>query len=246
MDSVRPALGRAKELVLRRTAARRTRLHWDRPVCSFTFDDVETSAVTNGLPVLSALGIQATWYVAAGLAGRSFAVGDLGLLAGACQDVQCHTYSHYRLRSGSPAGIREDAARNRQALQALLPDRRVEHFSYPFGQVSPAAKAALGHDYQTLRGVFPGVNAGTIDLNLLRGNPIYARRFDSRQVQALIATTVRQRGWLIFYTHGVEAAPDDWGCTAEQLAETAQRCLEAGLEPLSIAQAYEKHVRTGA
>jgi peptidoglycan/xylan/chitin deacetylase (PgdA/CDA1 family) len=233
-------LSRSKAFLLSRLARRNAQVIWDRPVCSFTFDDVEASAIRTGLPILAEQGVQGTWYVAGSFVGNGLERADIETLTRAGQDIQCHTYSHYRLSNGSAAELREDAQANRRFMRDFVPAPGLEHFSYPFGQVNLAAKRALLKDYRTLRSVYPGVNARTVDLGLLRSNAIYAGNFDVMRVERLVQIAVRTGGWLIFYTHGVEAEPDAWGCRPEQLSATLRCCLDAGLEPLSVAQAYRR------
>lgn len=233
-----------KTRFLRSFAARRVDIALDAPVASITFDDVPRSAYDNGLPVLDRFGVRATFYVAMGLTDEAAAGEGLHLSRDQIVDLHrrgheigCHTYSHYRLDAGSARGLVADADRNVAALRGLLGDVPVRNFSYPFGQVNFELKRRLTDRYQTMRSSRPGVNARATDLSLLLATSIYDGRFSTEAMNEVIAQARREGGWLVFYTHGVSAAPGAYDCTPEQLAWVIERCLESGFRLLPIADA---------
>ena len=212
-------------------AARRRDIRLAVPTCSITFDDVPFSAVEHGVPVLRRHGVNATFYVAAGLRREDGFLDPetVRTLADGGFDIACHTYSHYRLCAGTAAGIAEDATRNRMAFSTDFSIAPPRDYSYPFGEVTVAAKRVLGVHYATMRSIYPGVNARRSDLLLLRANPVYSLSIRWAEISRLLRQAVRHSGWLIFYTHGIEPAPDDWGCTAEDLDRLLHECKLAGM-----------------
>jgi len=243
-------LREARTRYLQLRHARRVTLALDRAIVSFTFDDVPRSALVNGVPLLEQAGINATFYVAMGLGNapdRSSDGADEGylrpedvaVLHRQGHHIACHTYSHYRLSTGSVDGLVADAQRNVALLEELLDGHRIRHFSYPFGEVSFPLKRRLSSGYDTLRSSRPGINAGTTDLNLLRAISIYDPLFDRALILDTISHAVRAGGWLIFYTHGVHDRPDSFSCTPSQLAWVIDQCMQQEMLLLPVSSAYE-------
>lgn len=154
--------------------------------------------------------------------------------------IGCHTYTHYRLSSGSSSGLYWDALKNRLELSKVLGGTPIEHFAYPFGEVSFRAKRLLEKRYKTMRTVRPGINADRVDLNHLRAVRIVAGDVNRNWIQRLIELNVRRTGWLIFYTHGVELEPGPWDCSPDQLSWVIESCQRVGGEICTVAEAYER------
>ena len=203
--------------------------------CEHNLDDVPRSAYRNGLPVLDKYGIKGTFYVAMGLSsGEAQGGGEAYLsldevrdLHARGHDISCHTFSHYPLSEGSAEGAFLDSQRNVEAFNAVLDGVPIEHFSYPFGQVNFREKRLLSGGFKTMRSSRPGMNAGWSDLNLLKATPISNPRFDPDALRRLIDRAVAEKAWLVFYTHGVEENPDDYGCTPDQLEWVVKQCKES-------------------
>jgi peptidoglycan/xylan/chitin deacetylase (PgdA/CDA1 family) len=153
--------------------------------------------------------------------------------------VGCHTHSHRRLATYASAGeLAADCARSRAILSEVL-GAPVEHFSFPYGEYSLAAKRRLAHDYATLRLTQGGVNRGRTDLTMLRAEQIYSRSLDREHLAALIDDCGRAGGWLILYTHGVVDEPDDFGVTPQDLRWAVERCAAHG-ELLTVGDALAR------
>ncbi len=220
-----------------------------RPIISFTFDDVPRTAIINGQPILERHGIRATFYVAVGLSETNsiksdsddyFTPDDVLQLHSKGHDIACHTYSHYALDDGNANDLALDSAKNIESLGSIIGPDSIEHFSYPFGQVNFKAKKLLSKKYKTMRSSRPGINLGLTDLYLLRATSIYNPSFNKGSIKAVIEKAQRHGGWLIFYTHGVADEPDNYSCTPDQLEWVIQQCKKSDAEILSIADAYIK------
>ena len=244
-------LRETKTRYLQSRCVRRVSLGLERAIVSFTFDDVPRSAFMNGVPLLDEAGIKATFYVAMGLSesdvnpkGAIDEAGyldraDIQSLHGQGHHIACHTYSHYRLASGSVSGLVADARKNVALLEELLDAGPVRHFSYPFGQVNFQLKRELSTAYDSLRSSRPGINSGVIDLNLLRATSLYNPGFSRASILETIDKAAQLRGWLIFYTHGVDSIPDDYSCTPEQLAWVIEQCAHRDMAILPVSSAYQ-------
>ena len=242
MGTFRASLGRLKARALEHVAARPMTAGLRAPAFSMTFDDAHHSAVRNGVPVLLGHRADATFYVAAGLRPTDGFLdpSDIEALSEHGFDVACHTYSHYSLDRGTSRGLVADAARNRSAFERELRLRRPRDFSYPFGEVSAAAKHRVGQAYATARSVYPGVNGVGSDLLLLRANPLFSSSVRWDEVRRLLDEATKHNAWVIFYTHGVDQDPDHRSCRPEDLDRLLDECHRAGLVARSVRSVSEE------
>jgi peptidoglycan/xylan/chitin deacetylase (PgdA/CDA1 family) len=254
MQFLRARASRGKRAFYESLATRRLDVNPARPIFSFSFDDVPVSAVRNGVPILQREGIEATFYVSlkwsspeaahAGESGGFITADQVRALHDDGHHIACHSYSHYELRAGSTEELVWDCLRNRMELEEATGGAAIDHFAYPKGVTTLAAKRALGRAYKTMRGTYAGINHGASDSNLLRAARIYSSGFDERQIGRLIRSNAAVSGWLIFYTHGVEDPCDVWGTSPEHLSLVIRMCKDTDGEILSVREAYERIVAT--
>lgn len=203
------------------------RLSLERPMLTFSFDDVPATAALAGARVLEQAGLRGTFYICAGLEdgegpmGRYGSSEDARRLISAGHEVACHTYSHLDCGQAGQAAITADVERN----GAALAERGAAHpvsFAYPYGDVSFAAKRALGRRFKTLRTVQAGLVADGADANQL---PAVGIEGDDGEARALhwMTEAARRKAWLILYTHDVAEAPSPWGCTPQALERLASQ-----------------------
>src|SRR5271154_7143298 len=144
------------------------------PMVSFTFDDAPISAATRGAAMLEQHNARGTFYVAGGLAdswsGNWTTVGanDVIGLHRSGHEIACHTFSHARATDLSEAAMATEIEKNRRYLLALDPSIAIENFAYPYGVGSVLRKPQLGKVFRSSRGILPGINSGTADLQYLR------------------------------------------------------------------------------
>jgi len=205
-------------------------LEVDSPVVSVAFDDVPRSAVENGLPILNEFGTEATFYTSLGLGSNEEFLGieDLQELHGQGHEIGCHTYSHYRLSTGSCGDFLKDAERNRNAITMALNGVSPVSFSFPFGDMNLRLKKRLQEHYTSLRSSRPGVNFGAVDLNCLRAISLRSDEFSTERVSKLLEDAERSSGWLIFYTHGIRSDAGRFDLTADMLGELLFTCRAHG------------------
>ncbi len=238
---------RANNFVTRHLPLKLARCQLSRPVASVTFDDFPKSAWTVGGPILARYGARATYYTAGRFCGISeegldyYDASDVAALSAAGHEVGAHSYAHQMAPSLPPRALEMDAARNAEALAPLL-DHAMCSYAYPYGEVSPRAKAAMGARFATARGIRPGVNASMIDLAQLRAVPLEHRRWVPEEIDASVARAVAETGWVIFFTHDVSETPSDFGCTPAMLEYTLGRLADAGLETIPVRQAMARAV----
>lgn len=214
-------------------AARPAHLKLEHGALSICFDDFPRTAAESGARILERYGARGTFYAAAGLAERDGACGlnfnasDLTRLAQAGHEIGCHTYSHNDCAQQDAYDSLLDLARNRDALVALGYDGPLTALAYPYGETSMALKSSLPPRYQSARGVTAGLNRARIDLAHLRAFPLYGD--DLSRAHAALKTAMRQRAWMIAYTHDVSDTPSPYGVTARALDQFVAAAREAGL-----------------
>jgi peptidoglycan/xylan/chitin deacetylase (PgdA/CDA1 family) len=223
-----------------RLASRRPARAPERPMLSFSFDDVPATATEAGAAILEQRGLKGTYYIAAAMAGTDAATGRMACadavrrLAAAGHEIGCHTYSHLDCGQATADDAVEDVARNAQTLEHWgLP--RPATFAYPFGDVAPATKRALAARFDLMRALHTGlVTAGT-DLNQAPavgvegpGGEALARRWLDR--------AKGRNAWLILCTHDVADDPSPWGCTPATLEGLADAALAGGFEVVTVAE----------
>jgi len=212
----------------------------ERPMVSFAFDDAPVSAAREGARILEQRGLRGTYFVSAGLAGTQAPMGlcagadDYRRLAANGHEIGCHTFSHIDCGVADGASVRSDVARNLDAFKTWgLPTPTT--FAYPYGDVGPAAKAALNGRYALLRALHPGVVEEGADMNQAPAVGIEGPDGESEAMRWLAAARER-RAWVILYTHDVACDPSPWGCTPDTLERLADWAVANGFESYTVAE----------
>jgi peptidoglycan/xylan/chitin deacetylase (PgdA/CDA1 family) len=242
VNLVRNALKWGKTMWLESCYRKPMSITLERPIVSMTFDDVPLSAFQHGIPILAQAKAKATFYVALGLKdlGEPYLEpSQIVSLHNDGHEIACHTYSHYRLSVGDIDGLAADAKKNREQLRQLLNNDGPESFSFPFGELSFAAKRKLQNSYKSLRTSRPGVNHGSIDLNCLRAYSLGSRNSTRDYIMTLLDKVERKNGWLILYSHGVASNPGPYDITPDVLDCIVSECGRRGMPMLPVARALE-------
>ena len=234
---------RVSNRLARHLCATPFRLRNKSPMVSFTFDDAPISAATTGAAMLEEYGARGTFYVAGGLAdtwsGNWTAVGAEHItgLHRRGHEIACHTFSHARTSDLTAAAMADEIEKNRRYLLALDPSIRIENFAYPYGTGSVWRKSQLGKAFRSSRGILPGVNSGTVDLQYLRATPLIERQIDRVDIERAFDEALAKNGWLIFYSHDVAAEPSPYGCSPSLLRHALEMASRRKIRNLSIADA---------
>lgn len=240
-DRDRTVRGKLRREMARVLNRRPLRQPVSRPMVSFSFDDVPLSGATAGADILEAAGARGAFYICGGFA--SGARGDngpyadwatLAALAARGHEVGCHTYGHRNCAKLDPARALAEARRNQDAFVANgLP--RPATFAFPFGDVSPRAKAALSSDYQMLRATWPGLLRQGGDLDAAPAVAIEgASAFDTARIW--LERAKAERAWLILYSHDVSDTPSPFGCTPAALAQAVRLAAELDVRVVTVAE----------
>lgn len=218
------------------------RLLNDTPMVSFTFDDIPKSAATTGAGLLEAHGARGTFYISGGLVGTSSPNWEV-IDADAIRDLHergheigCHTFSHARTCDLDAASLTAEIERNRTYIHGLDSSIKIENFAYPYGYASFMRKHQLRTAFRSCRGIVPGVNSGSVDLQFLRAVPLIdsierdgiERAFDEAQAS---------NGWLIFYGHDVADQPSPYGCSPALLDHALEAASRRNIPGFTVAEA---------
>ena len=215
------------------------------PMVSFTFDDVPDSAYRNGAALLEEFRWRGTFYIASGTCGTRDEFWDVigrdqvAALHRQGHEVGCHTFSHVPVSALDAGALDNEIARNGETLRALCGDLAPTSFCFPFGKVSLPRKLQLQARFDTCRSIYEGVNAGRIDLAMLRVIELYDRTLTPEKLAAVLRETRERNGWLIFYTHDVADAPSWIGCSPRRMRATLAAVRDAGLDCLTVRDALE-------
>jgi peptidoglycan/xylan/chitin deacetylase (PgdA/CDA1 family) len=169
------------------------------PMVSFTFDDVPKSAATNGAPILEEYNARGTFYVAGSLLDQrsdhwaGAGADDIIGLHRSGHEIACHTFSHIRATELDAGAMTAEMEKNRRYLRALDPSIKIENFAYPYGQGAVSRKRQLGNVFRSSRGIYPGVNSGTVDLQFLRSTPLIERHIDADGVDRALDEAVDKK-----------------------------------------------------
>ncbi|HWA01825.1 MAG TPA: polysaccharide deacetylase family protein [Caulobacterales bacterium] len=227
-------------------AAHLAHLVFDRPILSVCFDDFPRSAATHGAPILERYSGRGTFYASADLAlkdgpcGPGFSADDLARLHRAGHEIGCHTFSHSDCARMRAYDVLVDIARNRDALAQMGHAAPLRTLAYPYGETSPALKAALPPRLGSARGIQPGLNAGRTDLAQLRAYALFGDGL-ARAHRAL-ERGARANAWVIAFTHDVADAPSPWGTHMEDFRAFIVRARDAGFMLAPVSAALERTI----
>lgn len=220
-------------------------INTDIPLISFTFDDFPRSALLAGGSILRRVGLAGTYYTSLGLMGKEAPVGatfsleDLKAVLAQGHELGCHTFAHCHAWETKPAVFERSVIANRLALKELLPEASFRTFSYPISPPRPRTKLKTAAHFVCCRGGGQTFNAGTADLNYLNSFFLEQTNGNAQEVKCVIDQNRRARGWLIFSTHDVCAAPSPFGCTPGFFEEIVQYAANSGARILPVVQAWE-------
>lgn len=240
-----PTLLKAQRWLAARTMRRDLALNREAGVVSFSFDDAPHSACDAGRAVLEKSGCLGTWYIAGGLTGKPeqgrmcHSVADVQDLARSGHHIGCHTYSHSPCDRLTSTEMTTELARNKAFFDGIGIPTTDLHFSFPLGAFHLGSKRLAARTFQSSRITGGGVQVGHADLNALRSERLYQQVMTLERLTQLTRHVAQTKGWLIFYTHDVEASPSQWGCTPNLLDMAVKAALDAGCKVLPVDQAVQ-------
>lgn len=238
--------GRVANRLIRATPWRVIRIPTQKPIVSFTFDDVPDTALRVGATILEGHGARGTFYISGGLEGRVepdrtlIDAAGCSELAARGHEIGCHTFNHRHLRHVDRASLAADLASNARYLNAIDPRPGRRNFAYPYNSGCLGKRPMLAHAYRTCRAGGEAINRGPTDPTFLKAVEI---RQPERHVAGLkrwIDTLATDPGWLIFFTHDISPTPTPYGCTPAAFERLVTHAVERGCEILTVDAALDR------
>jgi peptidoglycan/xylan/chitin deacetylase (PgdA/CDA1 family) len=194
------------------------------PLVTFTFDDVPASACEFGARILERQGARGTFYIAGsgcGTAGPDgpvrASIDQLRTIWSNGHEIGCHTYSHSAIRYMSLGELGAELDRNQSVVKKIDSTIVLRNFAYPYGDFSVRTKRFFETHFDSCRSGHAGINSDFADLGGLDAWPLQNASLDRAKIDGLIAQTVQNRGWLIFYSHDVAEQPSAFGVSPDLL-----------------------------
>ncbi len=247
----RSLYGKLRRRLARLMATKPARLQGlARPLLTISFDDAPVSAAVEGAAILERHGVRGTYFISAGLCGQESHLGryteaaDIQRLADAGHEIACHTLTHLDCGRAGDKAITAELDQNRDALVRLgVPAPRT--FAYPYGDVSPAAKAVLTDRFVASRALHHGLITTGTDMN--QAPAVGIEGADGEQVartwlERAAATT---DSWLILYSHDVRETPSNWGCTPQVLERLVVEAIGLGFDIVTFERGASRALMRG-
>jgi peptidoglycan/xylan/chitin deacetylase (PgdA/CDA1 family) len=210
-------------------------------VASYTFDDFPETAYTIAGRMIEEAGARATYFANAEFMsqfvdGISYYTPELlKEIHAKGHEIGCHGGEHVALGMKGPAFARASASRNLAAMRQVLgEDFQMTSFAYPFGDVSPPVKWAMGRRYALCRGVQHGRNGPMVDLAQLRVASLEHRHWDEGRMAATIRDAKGKNQWLIFLSHDISENPTLYGSTPAIVGRSLELLASEGIPILTL------------
>ena len=133
--------------------------------------------MTRGPPSMS----PADWWTAGPEHWTGVSADDIVGLHRGGHEIACHTFSHAAPPTSTRPRWPRRSRKTAVICMALDPSIKIENFAYPYGLGRCRASASSAETFRSSRGILPGVNSGTVDLQYLRAMPLIDRHIDPRR-----------------------------------------------------------------
>lgn len=208
---------------------------------SVTLDDGWTNQITNGNPVLSSLGLPATYYIISNEVQSTTPVdgadymtqAQVKSLFDAGNEIGSHTKDHCELTTGltEPGGaacpgfnLTSEMQDSKTVLEGIVGAGNVTNFAYPYGSYNATTIAAGQPFYVSQRSVVRGYNSiDNWNINELKIQEVDATN-TTAEVESWINQAKTDHTWLILVYHEIAntAAQGDAGYNVKPADFTAQ------------------------
>ncbi len=230
-----------------RFAPQRLAVTADRPIVSFTFDDVPDTALTEGAAILERHGARGTFYIAGGLANRiepdRRLISQQGCrkLFASGHEIGCHTFSHHKIRTYGRQKLTVDLDRNLDFLAAVGIPHPPENFAFPYNAAWPAARKVFAKRFASARAGGEAINRGPTDPWMLKAVEIRQPDDHAVGLTGWIDDVAKKPGWLIFFTHDISSSPTPFGCRPETFEHLVSHAVQSGCDVLPVRDALARY-----
>ncbi len=214
----------------------------DKPIVSFTFDDFPKSAANEGAEILENVNGKGTYYACSSLAGTNtrtgeqFDASDIAALQRSGHEIGAHTHSHLDCSKAKLSDIHDDIALNLRRLSEMGASN-ITQFAYPYGETQIDLKRGLVKDFQSARGVLPGINNAGADRMQLRAFELTPDPRTIQRAGAALRAAQTSPTWIVLFTHDVHQSPSSFGVHSEDLRQLTKMARDIDAEILSVSGA---------
>jgi peptidoglycan/xylan/chitin deacetylase (PgdA/CDA1 family) len=225
---------------------------FNRGLVSITFDDGFTDQYTKALPILTSLGLKATFYII------SSEVDDQPLYMTAAQlidlhnngmEIGSHSVTHPDMTTLSPSDLTTEMTQSRDDLAALI-GAPIPDFAYPEGPYNLNTITVGKMYYQSQRDSYIGFNIkdilkqpnGSYDFSQLKIQSV-EDGVTLAQVKAWVDKAKSQKTWLILLYHRIEntnPAGDEYVTLTSDFNQEMQYIKSSGIGVVTVDQAIKE------
>ncbi len=218
-----------------------TKVGFNAPLISITFDDGWESIYASALPLLQKYGLITTQYLISGTLNTDeyMTTAMVQAFIAAGHEIGSHTVTHADLAKLTPAELSAELENSRNTLQQMFGVSVAESIASPYGSYSAATVAAIKQVYQSHRTTDIGYNSkdNFNPYNIL----IQHINTDTtpEEVATWIAKAKAEKTWLVLVYHKVMngGTADDYAVTPSDLDTELNMIKASGIEVKTISQA---------
>jgi hypothetical protein len=169
---------------------------------SFVFDDGNDTDYLVGREVFAAHGAVASSAVTTGFINTAdhLTAAQIRALQGAGWEIMGHTVTHPNLTTLSRRELEAELSESKAALQRL--GLKVSNIVYPYNKNDETVRDVTARLYRSGRGGTNAFNDRKLDPCFIKS---FALKHDLGRMESLIDQAYRDRKWLVFYQHEIDA-----------------------------------------
>jgi peptidoglycan/xylan/chitin deacetylase (PgdA/CDA1 family) len=220
---------------------------FDKGYVSITIDDGWTNQYTTGLPILTASGLKASFFIISDEVQNADSQGPTHEYMNVTQmldiqskghEVSSHTKTHPSLIALSAAAAQDEITGSRTALQSLGVNP-ADTFVYPFGdQNASVVQYVKNAGYIGARGVEAGFNTKASNKYILQSQNVgLATTVD--QVKAWVDAAAANKTWLILTFHLIDTSNDEYSVTPANFQAIIDYLKTKGIAVITMKQGLQ-------
>ncbi len=219
---------------------------FNRGLVTLTFDDGQSSVITDALPLLDKYGFKTTQFIVSTDMqntdeGYYMDEEQVGMLYSQGHEIGSHSATHPDLTQMTVAQIDQELSQSKNDLNVLFPP--VNHFALPYGLYNNTVIGEAKKYYQTCRTTDQGYN------NLYNFDPYgiktqYVLNTTTvSEVQDWVSQAAQDKSWLVILYHYVgNTGGDEYTITPAQLDAQLNAIKNSGLAVVTTQQALDEIV----
>jgi len=172
------------------------------PMVSFVFDDDNDTDYLVGKEIFASHGVVASSAITSGFLNTAdhMTTAQAIALQDAGWEIMGHTVSHPNLRSLSLSEIEVELSRSKSELQRN--GLSINNLVYPYNKNDEAVRTVAAKYYRSGRGGTNSFNSSDLEPFFIKS---FSMKHDIRRMNALVDTAYKDKKWLVFYQHEIDA-----------------------------------------